>query len=170
MKKFFYTFIAAALIFTACSSNKGDQPSAETVDIEALGDSVPQQIDINTVDYYFSKQKPSKPLGIVLNESNFDEYFGTAKTNKNQPTVVDFSTQNVAAIILPETYYTTTVTLVDAYVSNKILNVNYTVNAESKKNTFSIVPFAAFTFNNDLGINSVVFKNGEEEITVPINK
>lgn len=127
-------------------------------------------VNLAEIDGYFLKSKPSSTFVAVLDSANFKETMGVARTMDNKPTEIDFSKNTVGVIAVPATEYETTISIDTASIENRILNVYYSVVVSGDKRTFSILPVNAFTIDNNLEIDSIAFRNGDNTITIAAGK
>lgn len=81
---------------------------------------------------------------VFKNEQQFDEFFGKAAVmgTDGEPTPVNFKTQYVLAVIMPETFYSTGVYPVSVLKNGNSLIFNYKVD-KGQKMSYTIVPFVA---------------------------
>ncbi|MBO6250158.1 MAG: hypothetical protein J6N71_02285 [Muribaculaceae bacterium] len=81
---------------------------------------------------------------IITNETDFRSFFGEAAVmgRNGHPTPVNFKTEYVLAVILPETDRSTDVTVLDVLQNGNSVIFNYHVE-RGEKNSYSLVPFAA---------------------------
>ncbi len=125
MKKIVYLIAISIVVFGGCSSNKKNQndtlknSSAKTPVTINTGEAL-NKIELKNIDEYFAVKTVADPLVVVLNGSNFKDYFQPAKTMNNHPTTIDFGIERVGAIILPESWYDVTISLDESYLSGKL--------------------------------------------------
>lgn len=81
---------------------------------------------------------------IITNETDFRSFFGEAAVmgRNGHPTPVNFKTEYVLAVILPETDRSTDVTVLDVLQNGNSVIFNYHVE-RGEKNSYRLVPFAA---------------------------
>ena len=81
---------------------------------------------------------------IITNETDFRSFFGEAAVmgRNGHPTPVNFKTEDVLAVILPETDRSTDVTVLDVLQNGNSVIFNYHVE-RGEKNSYRLVPFAA---------------------------
>ncbi len=81
---------------------------------------------------------------IITNETAFRSFFGEAAVmgRNGHPTPVNFKTEYVLAVILPETDRSTDVTVLDVLQNGNSVIFNYHVE-RGEKNSYRLVPFAA---------------------------
>lgn len=81
---------------------------------------------------------------IITNETDFRSFFGEAALmgRNGHPTPVNFKTEYVLAVILPETDRSTDVTVLDVLQNGNSVIFNYHVE-RGEKNSYRLVPFAA---------------------------
>ena len=81
---------------------------------------------------------------IITNETDFRSFFGEAAVmgRNGHPTPVNFKTEYVLAVILPETDRSTDVTVLDVLQNGNAVIFNYHVE-RGEKNSYRLVPFAA---------------------------
>lgn len=172
MKKIFYLFVFLVFGLYSCSSNKpqSEQQSASVANVQdqAKADNMSSVVEIKDVENYFSTQRPKEQEFLVLNDSDFEKYFHPAKTMNNTVTKIDFTKERVGAIILPETEYNTTITINKVSLDGKRLIVDYTVTKDQNKQSYTIVPSKVFAFDLGLKVDSVTFKDGDNETHVAV--
>ncbi|GAB6120883.1 putative periplasmic lipoprotein [Dysgonomonas termitidis] len=159
---------ALSLLVSACIQNKSNDipkndPAMET---SAAGNDSQylKDIELTDVDGYFSTKRVTAPEVMLLNETDFDKHFHPAKTLDNVLTMIDFDTQRVGAIILPETKNAVTISLDSPYIEGRTLNIVYSIMQESSERSFTIAPVKVFTFDASLNIDSVAFLNGDSVV------
>ncbi|MBR1550849.1 MAG: hypothetical protein IJ632_00845 [Muribaculaceae bacterium] len=81
---------------------------------------------------------------IITNEADFKSFFGDAAVmgRNGHPTPVNFKTEYVLAVILPETDRSTTVETLDVLQNGNAVIFNYHVE-RGEKNSYRLVPFTA---------------------------
>ena len=81
---------------------------------------------------------------IITNETDFRSFFGEAAVmgRNGHPTPINFKTEYVLAVILPETDRSTDVTVLDVLQNGNSVIFNYHVE-RGEKNSYRLVPFAA---------------------------
>ena len=97
---------------------------------------------LNTIDV-------SKTQRLVINsQAPFDSYFGEAAVmgHNGQPTVVNFKTQYVLAVVLPATDRQTEVIPGEVVQNGNTVVMNYRVN-KGAKTSYRMVPFAAIAID-----------------------
>ena len=97
---------------------------------------------LNTIDV-------SKTQRLVINsQATFDSYFGEAAVmgHNGQPTVVNFKTQYVLAVVLPATDRQTEVIPGEVVQNGNTVVMNYRVN-KGAKTSYRMVPFAAIAID-----------------------
>jgi hypothetical protein len=138
--------------------------------VSAKTDTAFTDIKVNEVEGYFVTQRSNEPRALILDELGFNKYFHVAKTMTNVPTKIDFNTKKVGAVILPETDFRTTIVINSISLSGKTLVVDYSVNRDKEKQSFTIIPSKAFTLDSDLAVDVVIFKNGNNTVDVAFQK
>lgn len=124
-----FSFIAIAIFFFSCSSQKS------------------KEISFREAQNYFVKntfktdQIVSKK---ITTQSELNDFFGSATVmgSNGKPTVIDFEKEFVVVVICPETYFSsqfTSIKLVEAK-ENKV-NIEYKITTKEKQ-TYSVVPFS----------------------------
>lgn len=124
-----FSFIAIAIFFFSCSSQKS------------------KEISFREAQNYFVKntfktdQIVSKK---ITTQSELNDFFGSATVmgSNGKPTVIDFEKEFVVVVICPETYFDsqfTSIKLVEAK-ENKV-SIEYKITTKEKQ-TYSVVPFS----------------------------
>jgi len=171
MKKYFYFLLLISLLSLSCSSNSTKKEPESVMgacpDTSSDIDVIRRSVQLNPLDGYFSVYRPSATTAYILDESNFSKNFHPATTMDNRPRVIDFSVEEVGAIVLPETQYDTEIILDSAYVTERIMHIIYKVNEGVEKRSFSTIPVKLFTFDLDLNVDSISFENAGINIIVP---
>ncbi|WP_051697671.1 hypothetical protein [Prevotella sp. 10(H)] len=163
MKSVLY-FTIVTLSLTACNQNKNNVPKSDpviesTLDISQAEDT--NSIELTDIEGYFSVKKVTEPEVMILNnQPDFDKHFKPAKTMDNRISMVDFDMQKAGAIVLPETKNEVTISLDSSYLVDKTLNITYSIMQESTDRSFTIIPLKIFAFDSTIGIDTVVFHNG----------
>ncbi|MDR1501925.1 MAG: hypothetical protein LBT43_05660 [Prevotella sp.] len=164
MKTMLY-FAALSLLVSACGQNKSNDipKSAPDVNVSQSENDFQnvKNVELTDVDGYFSTKRVTSPEVMLLNETDFDKHFHPAKTLDNVLTTIDFDTQRVGAIILPETRNDVTISLDSSYLKGRTLSIVYSIMRESAERSFTITPVKVFTFDASLNIDSVAFYNGD---------
>ena len=83
---------------------------------------------------------------IFDNQQDFEAVFGPAALMGSRPTAINWNTQYVAAIILPETNKPTMVTPISVKGNENAVIINYQVN-QGRKSDYTIVPFTAIALD-----------------------
>lgn len=99
--------------------------------------------------YVLNNVDVSKPQRLVINsQQTFEAYFGEAAVmgRNGQPTMVNFKTQYVLAVVLPETDRQTEVIPGEVVQNGNTIVMNYRVN-KGAKTTYRMVPFAAIAID-----------------------
>jgi hypothetical protein len=129
IKKFVkFSFIAIAIIFFSCSSQKS------------------KEISFRPAQNYFVKntfkteQIVSKK---ITSQSELNHFFGSATVmgNNGKPTVIDFEKEFVVVVICPETFFSTQFTSIKLVEEKSKVNIEYKITTKEKQ-TYSIVPFS----------------------------
>ena len=101
------------------------------------------------LDNYFVRNDIdcSRQQRLVLNsEEEFNDYFGPAALMGSRPTDINWKTQYVIAILLPETNRPTMVTPLEVKRNDHSVIFKYQVNRGSKT-SYTLVPFAAIALD-----------------------
>lgn len=154
MRVFLIGLFSLSMIFFGCSSS-------ESQDLDNV-------VKITPVTGYFSKRKPYKLEGYSLDKRLFNRYFSPAKVMGDSLFEIDFESNRVAAIIMPETPYDTRIILNKAYVTDSVLNVEYSIHEVLEKRSYKIVPVRLFTFDKDVEASHINFVYGDHTIKKPI--
>ena len=99
--------------------------------------------------YALNNVDVSKTQRLVINsQQTFEAYFGEAAVmgHNGQPTMVNFKTQYVLAVVLPETDRQTEVIPGEVVQNGNTIVMNYRVN-KGAKTTYRMVPFAAIAID-----------------------
>ncbi len=99
--------------------------------------------------YVLNNVDVSKTQRLVINsQQTFEAYFGEAAVmgRNGQPTMVNFKTQYVLAVVLPETDRQTEVIPGEVVQNGNAIVMNYRVN-KGAKTSFRMVPFAAIAID-----------------------
>lgn len=99
--------------------------------------------------YVLNNVDVSKTQRLVINsQQTFEAYFGEAAVmgRNGQPTMVNFKTQYVLAVVLPETDRQTEVIPGEVVQNGNTIVMNYRVN-KGAKTTYRMVPFAAIAID-----------------------
>ena len=99
--------------------------------------------------YVLNNIDASKIQRLVINsQAAFESYFGEAAVmgRNGQPTKVDFKTQYVLAVVLPETDRQTEVVPGEVVQNGNTVIMNYRVN-KGPKTSYRMVPFAAIAID-----------------------
>lgn len=161
--KIYSCCIAALMMLGACNTRT---PGNTNDPVEQLDVKV---INVTEIENYFSNIAPIRPIGVVIVDENlFNNDFHPARTMNNEIPEIDFSTQNAAAIVLPETAYNTIIRLDSTYLWSNVLNVRYSVEHDSVRRSFTTLPVKLFTFDNNLDISTVLFINNTDTMRVDI--
>lgn len=99
--------------------------------------------------YVLNNVDVSKTQRLVINsQQTFEAYFGEAAVmgRNGQPTMVNFKTQYVLAVVLPETDRQTEVIPGEVVLNGNTIVMNYRVN-KGAKTTYRMVPFAAIAID-----------------------
>lgn len=168
MRRILFSIVLISIIITSCSSGKKKvsdaEPAVEELNVEIADNA--DLVDLTDVDGYFFVGKVASPKAYLLDKADFGKYFQPAKTMTNQLTEIDFDTQYVGAIVLPETNNEVTISLDSTYLNGHKLHIVYSINQESAERSFSIVPSKLFAFDASLNVDSVVFRNGDRVETL----
>ncbi len=124
-----FSFIAIAIFFFSCSSQKS------------------KEISFREAQNYFVKntfktdQIVSKK---ITSQSELNDFFGSATVmgSNGKPTIIDFEKEFVLVVICPETYFSSQFTSIKlvATEENKV-NIEYKITTKEKQ-TYSVVPFS----------------------------
>lgn len=99
--------------------------------------------------YVLNNVDVSKTQRLVINsQQTFEAYFGEAAVmgRNGQPTMVNFKTQYVLAVVLPETDRQTEVIPGEVVQNGNTVVMNYRVN-KGAKTSYRMVPFAAIAID-----------------------
>ncbi len=99
--------------------------------------------------YVLNNVDVSKTQRLVINsQQTFEAYFGEAAVmgRNGQPTMVNFKTQYVLAVVLPETDRQTEVIPGEVVQNGNTIVMNYRVN-KGAKTSYRLVPFAAIAID-----------------------
>jgi len=99
--------------------------------------------------YVLNNVDVSKTQRLVINsQQTFEAYFGEAAVmgRNGQPTMVNFKTQYVLAVVLPETDRQTEVIPGEVVQNGNTIVMNYRVN-KGAKTSYRMVPFAAIAID-----------------------
>ena len=99
--------------------------------------------------YVLNNVDVSKTQRLVINsQQTFEAYFGEAAVmgRNGQPTMVNFKTQYVLAVVLPETDRQTEVIPGEVVQNGNTIVMNYRVN-KGAKTTYRMVPLAAIAID-----------------------
>ena len=121
MKRILIIFLAAML--AACGQKKD----------------VPFEVAHN----YFVRNNVTEPIPAkIASQDEFERYFGMAAFmgKKGQPTPIDFETQFVIAVVLPETSHSTELRAESLSDDGQKLTFTYHVDVADKENTWTQVP------------------------------
>lgn len=102
--------------------------------------------------YVLNNVDVSKTQRLVINsQQTFEAYFGEAAVmgRNGQPTIVNFKTQYVLAVVLPETDRQTEVIPGEVVQNGNTIVMNYRVN-KGAKTTYRMVPFAAIAIDKPI--------------------
>lgn len=102
--------------------------------------------------YVLNNVDVSKTQRLVINsQQTFEAYFGEAAVmgRNGQPTMVNFKTQYVLAVVLPETDRQTEVIPGEVVQNGNTIVMNYRVN-KGAKTTYRMVPFAAIAIDKPI--------------------
>lgn len=101
------------------------------------------------LDNYFVRNDVNceKRQQLVLdNKQDFDAFFGPAAIMGGKPTDINWRTQYVVAVLLPETNRPTMVTPLEVKKNEHNVIFKYQVN-RGRKTSYSLVPFAAIALD-----------------------
>lgn len=152
MKMVFYLFIAC-FVFTSCSSPDKSKANENIPQVNRIK----QSITTNPIQNYFSISRPVEKHELILDSTEFNRYFHPASTISKRPTTINFETEKVGAIILPETNRDTEIFLDSVYIYEDILNIEYSVKEGKEKRSFSTIPIKIFSFERNIPYQSVTF-------------
>lgn len=102
--------------------------------------------------YVLNNVDVSKTQRLVINsQQTFEAYFGEAAVmgRNGQPTMVNFKTQYVLAVVLPETDRQTEVIPGEVVQNGNTIVMNYRVN-KGAKTSYRMVPFAAIAIDKPI--------------------
>lgn len=102
--------------------------------------------------YVLNNVDVSKTQRLVINsQQTFEAYFAEAAVmgRNGQPTMVNFKTQYVLAVVLPETDRQTEVIPGEVVQNGNTIVMNYRVN-KGAKTTYRMVPFAAIAIDKPI--------------------
>lgn len=156
MKKLILAGACVALL-SSCNGTK----KTETVIVNEQISTATSTNDslITEVDQYFATFIPTEVTTMVVGKDEFAEKFNPARTMDNAPTIVDFETYRVGAIVVPETAKETSIVLDDISIVDRKLVVNYSINQQGEDRSFTILPVKLFQYSLQLDIDSVSFVN-----------
>ena len=92
---------------------------------------------------YFVRNDVTEPIPAkIASQDEFERYFGMAAFmgKKGQPTPIDFETQLVIAVVLPETSHSTELRAESLSDDGQKLTFTYHVDVADKENTWTQVP------------------------------
>lgn len=92
---------------------------------------------------YFVRSDVTEPIPAkIASQDEFERYFGMAAFmgKKGQPTPIDFETQFVIAVVLPETSHSTELRAESLSDDGQKLTFTYHVDVADKENTWTQVP------------------------------
>lgn len=92
---------------------------------------------------YFVRNDVTEPIPAkIASQDEFERYFGMAAFmgKKGQPTPIDFETQFVIAVVLPETSHNTELRAESLSDDGQKLTFTYHVDVADKENTWTQVP------------------------------
>lgn len=141
MKRFINicALIAIALLCCQCGTSaqlRRAQKGAKPISHQVLDNYYVR----NTVDC-------SKVQRLIFdNQQDFDAVFGPAALMGSRPTAINWNTQYVAAIVLPETNRPTMVTPISVKGNENAVIINYQV-IKGRKSDYTIVPFTAIALD-----------------------
>jgi len=99
------------------------------------------------------------------NQTDFDKYFGVAKTMDNDITPLDFNKYNIAAIIVKPTNNKDDITINRYTSKNGVTTVEFS-NNKGDKQSFLTTQFVAFKI--PISITSVDFSTNGKTINIPV--
>lgn len=141
MKKFLSIFALMAIILLCCQCGT----SAQLRKAQKGAKPIPHQV----LDNYFVRNNVdcSKVQRLIFdNQQDFDAVFGPAALMGSRPTAINWNTQYVAAILLPQTNRPTMVTPISVKGNENAVIINYQVN-QGRKSDYTIVPFTAIALD-----------------------
>jgi len=160
MKRILYTISACIVFLTGCSSNNTKQKDVDGAQMKETIANKPASspVMVGNVEGYFTTLNPRQPVVMIIdNQKDFDDNFNPARTMDNNPTKIDFNSNNVGALVLSPTDFETRINIDTVYNVRNILHVFYTTQMIGGRRSFSITPQNVFTFDKSLGIDSIYF-------------
>lgn len=144
--KLFMALALVALMSASCSITKEVEQGA-------------QQVAFTELQNYFvnNTHRVTKTERVVIkNEEQFNEIFGQAATMSpdGAPTPVNFKTQYVLAVILPETSRLTQAYPVSVLQNGNAIIFNYKVD-KGQNQSYTMVPFTAVVLDRPVGDQSM---------------
>ena len=139
---------AGLLMLTQCSIPRKIEANAYPIDFTQLHNY-----------YVVNSHKPKKiERKIINNEEEFRNIFGEAAVMgaNGNPTPVNFKTQFVLAVILPETNRDVSVSPLQVLENGNVVIFDYRVE-KGAKNTYTMVPFTAIALDRPLEVLSMEF-------------
>ena len=111
-------------------------------------------------NYFVRNDVETKKLQklIIYDQATFDRYFGAGATmgTGGQPTPINFNTQYVLAVVLPQTDRATTVTIQEVLQTGNSVIINYHVDKGAKMG-YNMVPYAGVVLYKPESAQSMEF-------------
>lgn len=155
-RKYTFMTVAISIALLNCSPEKTKTTNeSNAVEIEKTTNTETDVL-LAPIDGYFTIIKPLEVKSVLIkNQNEFDENFHPAKTMTNKIPQIDFTTNNVGAIVMPTSEYDTKIVINKSYVKENVLYIRYSADKSKEKRTFSTIPQLLFTFSSSLKVDSI---------------
>lgn len=124
--------LIAIFIIAACGRKNYPPAHVDSSPVVSTVHEVPYKLASN----YFSRNDLNSSLTLskkIYSREEFTGYFGMAAVMGTKPTIIDFSTQFVIAVVLPETDYSTILTVDNLILNDGVLTLTYSSSVGEKQ-------------------------------------
>jgi len=168
MKRELFLATLAALCLAACTPKQPAETQVQMPqDTQSIQSTSVEQTSANgyvpyrEADHYFVRNDVKQPVPAKINsQDEFDKYFGMAAVmGKNgRPTPIDFASQFVIAVVLPETNQDIDIEDERLIDDGTNLTFEYSVERDDEINTYTQVPMELIIVSRQNERENVVLK------------